>query len=145
MGFVLILVLAFLVFIFAKAILKAKFRQHYADEQSARRAMATHHNSGGVALRPSWFTNEGKMETFELSTTKLSQTRGIPVTWVMRVFMEGILRDTMFSFVAHMEREGSSFTEQELGAYKFISETWAELSTDKKNQLIALADSQAAE
>lgn len=84
--------------------------------------------------------SQDKMEMFEIATAQLSRTRGIPVTWVMRVFMDGILRDTMFSFVAQMERGGSSFTEQQLAAYKFISETWDKLSTDQKNELAALAD-----
>ena len=143
MGFVLILVLVLLAFIFVRAILKTKVRQHDADEQSARRELAKHHNAGGVALRPSWFMTQDKMEMFEIATTQLSRTRGIPVTWVMRVFLDGALRDTMFSFVAQMEREGSSFTEQQLAAYKFISETWAKLSTDQKNELAALADAVA--
>lgn len=139
-GVVVVLVLALAAFILVKAILRAKVRGQYADEMSARREMAKHDASSRPVLQPSWATNQDKMETFQLSLTQLAKTRRIPFTWVMRVFMEGALRDTMFTLVAHMERGGSSFTEQQLSAFNFIADTWGRLSSDQKRQLVALAE-----
>lgn len=115
-------------------------RGHYADEMSARREMAKHDAATRPVLQPSWSRDEDKMETFQLSITQLAKTRGIPFTWVVRVFMEGALRETMLNLVAHMERGGSSFTEQQLSAFNFISDTWGRLSSDQRRQLLDLAD-----
>lgn len=125
MGIFLLIVAGLVAWFFISAMNRAKTRMAYADRRQAEREL----NSLDRApyLSPTWALNQARLEMFLRGATKLVERDGVPVEFVrdLTTSSEGLRR--LMHYIALLERQGSSFTFQQIAGAEYYLHQWLEL------------------
>ncbi|MBU4610534.1 hypothetical protein IMZ29_08275 [Achromobacter sp. GG226] len=99
---------------------RAKERMHHANSVRADREWAQEEQP----TMPSWFRNASKVETFEYAVINVVRRNGVPDHFVVAAFTNEQAHMSLMSYAAQLERQGSSFIEQQMGVADKIQEMW---------------------
>ena len=137
MGVILTILALIVGYIIVSAVLKANMRMHYANEQRAFRDA-----EGNLqALPPSWATNRDKVEIFFNGVLRLADRRGIPISYSTMLLSQKEFGRYALGIIGAVERQGSSFTEQQMTGVEIVQTAWTRLPDEEKAKLKALQDS----
>ena len=76
---------------------------------------------------PSWSLKKGEVEIFFEVLVKACARRGVPHTYLLGVIEQPECRQMLMTLVASMERQGSSFLQQQSAAADFVESAWRRL------------------
>lgn len=136
---VLMVILAIIGILVIRRMLRTDARMHFANEQQAFREV----RDNSEAAPPSWASNRDRVEIFSHGVVKLSEHRGVPVAYTSMVLSQREFGRFVLGIVGAMERQGSSFTEQQMTACEVVQTAWNKLPDENKAQVQALQDSGA--
>lgn len=123
----LLIIAGLVAWFFISAMNRAKTRMAYADAQEAERALAE--LDGAPHLKPSWVNVENSQQEFLYGALMLAERNGTPVSYGGLYFTEKDKIDELLHYVAVIQRQGGSFTDQKIAATRFISERFEGLPT----------------
>jgi hypothetical protein len=124
-------IVAFLIFAFVRMHFKVKARMHHADEAVARRQME---RSDSLAV-PKWARDESEREVFIYSVVKVAKHRGVPEMFSMGFLNSEISVREVINLAGQMERQGASFTSQQLATTNLIEQAWNRLGADEQQRV----------
>lgn len=134
-------------FLVIRGVLRANARMNYANRQQALREVRDAYAAGSVSptipVSPSWLGNRDEEEIFSTVIIKACDRKGIPSIYVKGLFAQSEFRELLLAFVGNLERQGSSFIQQQIEAADFIETAWNRLSEENKLMIEGLGSLKA--
>ena len=130
--------LVYLGFLIARAVMRANARMHHANMQQTLRDLKQSSERDFSRMksdRPTWINDRHEAEIFVSVVLKFCARKGIPELYVSGLLAQGEFGQLFASFVAGLERRGSSFIEQQMGAAEFIEAAWNRLSDEDQSAI----------
>jgi hypothetical protein len=130
--------LLYLPFLIAGGVMRANARMHHANMQQTLRDVSQSsqaHSGHSKSGRPSWFSDKDEVEIFISVVLKFCARKNIPELYVSGLLAQEEFGQIFTSLVAGLERRGSSFIEQQMGAAEFIEAAWNRLSDEDKSAI----------
>ncbi|QGM46616.1 hypothetical protein [Methylocystis heyeri] len=122
--------LAYAVYFFVHAYIRARARMHYANERHAEKAI----KSGGGRF-PSWIKDRGEVLIFIEVVQKSAERHGVPFAFSHAV-MSASQFEILLRYAGAMEAEGASFIEQQDSVGKKVVEMWQGLPSEERQHFI---------
>ena len=116
-------IIAYIAFAVFKSHVKAKARIHYANERHAQRTV-----SSGKKCVPSWAGDKTESQVFVETIQQSAMRQGVPQAFLWGVLADKEAFETLIHFAGAMEREGSSFLEQQFAVADRLVELWKKAS-----------------
>ncbi len=130
---VIILIGAVIGFIVLKGVTKGRVRMHHANMTGAMRDLS----NGASTLRPSWAGKPGEVDVFRSGVVNAVRSRGVPRSYAGPVLDNGSpLHEIVMRLTASLEKRGSSFAEQQIGAADLVESAWKRLPAADKVQFV---------
>lgn len=112
-------IIAYIAFAVFRSYVDAKARVHHGNERQANRDV-----EAGERRVPSWAGNRDECRIFVEVIQKMAQERGVPQTFLWAVLGDKSTLQNIIFLAGVMEREGASFTEQQMAATRKLEEIW---------------------
>ena len=118
-------IIAYVAFAVLKSYLNAKSRMHYANERIAEREVKS-----GARHVPSWAGDNDENHIFVECIQKGALRKGVPQAFLWAVLGDTETFQSLVFLAGAMEREGSSFIEQQVAVSDKLVQMW-EMAPEK--------------
>jgi len=112
---ILIAVVGFFAWVAVRGYMRGKAFQYRVNYDQAEKAAVASANAGD-SEQPSWWGNADKMELFTNAIKKTMDREGVSAEARRTLFQDEYTRSAVLAHAASMERNDSSFVEQQMGA-----------------------------
>lgn len=124
-------IVAFIAIAITGSYLQARARMHFANERRAARAVAA-----GNGRIPSWAGDRDKTEVFIETIQFFAQRKGVPQLFLWGVLADQSIFRLLVEYAGAMEREGASFSEQQIAVADKLVEAWERAPSDIKSAAV---------
>ncbi len=112
-------IIAYVAFAVLRSYFGARVRMNEANITAARKAFAA-----GEKHAPSWIGDKGEREIFMEVVRQKAMKEGVPRSYVQGIFLNEESYMNYMYFAGSMEKQGASFTEQQVAVSDELVELW---------------------
>lgn len=129
MGFFLLIIAGLVAWFFISAMNRAKRRMAFADQRMAQHHMDT---TADRDLIPTWARSRPNVNAFVEAMYVLVEGRSVPPTFFTGMMEDPEVIAELMHYIALVEREGASMSDQRAAAAQFVFERWLVLPHDQQ-------------